>query len=65
MSVEVVPSRSLTEAVRDASFVFSLSVLHVKCSREVSFVVARDVRFLFVCARCTYLLYQGSQADFR
>ena len=64
MSVEVVLSRSLMEAVRDASFAFLLFLLHVKCSCKVSFDVARDARSLFVCARYTYLLYQGSESVF-
>ena len=64
MSVEVVPSRSLTEAVRDGSLFFSLSVLHVKCSREVGFVVARGARSLFVhhtrifCVKATQLSFR-------
>ena len=64
MSVEVVLSRSLMEAVRDASFAFLLFLLHVICSCKVSFDVARDARSLFVCARYTYLLYQGSESVF-
>ena len=68
MSVEVVPSRSLTEVVRDASLCcFSpCFVLHVKCHCQVRSVIARDARSLFVCARDTSVCCdQGFEFAFR